>query len=216
MPTANDTIRLSPRYEAAVAYAREQHAGQVRKGSQIPYLAHLLAVSSMVLEHGGNEDQAIAGLLHDVLEDCGTDQEGVIRERFGDEVADIVKACTDGTAESKGAAFDVETKRIDWWQRKLAYIHHLRTQPDPVLLVSGCDKLHNALAIVGDLENPCVGNAVFDRFKGGMSGTLQYYHSLSQILTQRNSRHAHAVQAAVARMHQLAGVDDPLELTEET
>lgn len=196
---------LTDRFTRAVDYARIAHAAQVRKGTRIPYITHLLAVATLVIEHGGSEDQAIAGLLHDTIEDCGHAHEAMIRAQFGDAVADIVVACTDGTAEGKSTLVDAEAKRRDWTQRKLAYLAHLAEAPDVVLLVSACDKLHNARAIVSDLENPDVGVAVFDRFKSGLAGTLSYYESISSILLARQSPPAVVLDAVVGRMHGLAG-----------
>ena len=192
------------RFSHAVEYARAAHHGQVRKGTAIPYLSHLLGVASLVMEHGGTEDQAIAGLLHDLLEDCGEAHEPVIRERFGDVVAGIVRDCTDGSAESKGAATTPEAKRRDWQQRKEAYLHHLAEESEASLLVGACDKLHNARAIVADLENPAIGVAVFDRFTAGRDGTLWYYGRIAEVLQQRASPVARAFGAVVARMEQLA------------
>ena len=116
---------LTERFTHAVDYARVAHASQVRKGTRIPYLSHLLAVATLVIEHGGNEDQAIAGLLHDTIEDCGHAHEAAIPDRFGDAVAEIVLACTDGTAEAKSAPADAEARRRDWEARKQAYLAHL-------------------------------------------------------------------------------------------
>ena len=195
---------LTDRFARAVDYARIAHAAQVRKGTDIPYITHLLAVATLVIEFGGSEDQAIAGLLHDTIEDCGQAHEAIIRAQFGDAVADIVVACTDGTAEGKLSLVDAEAKRRDWTERKLAYLAHLAEAPDAVLLVSGCDKLHSACATVQDLENPDVGMAVFDRFKGGIAGTLGYYHSISSILQARRCRVAPDLDAVVERMHSLA------------
>ena len=104
---------LTDRFSQAVEYARVAHATQVRKGSNIPYIHHLLGVASLVIEFGGNEDQAIAGLLHDTLEDCGAAHEGVIRSQFGDVVAAIVCDCTDGTAEGKASHADADARRRD-------------------------------------------------------------------------------------------------------
>lgn len=198
-------VRLSPRFTEALDYARVQHANPARKGSGVPYLYHLLGVSSLVLEYGGDEDQAIAGLLHDVIEDCGGAHEQVIRRRFGERVAGIVLACTDATEESKAAATTPQARAASWKRRKLAYIAHLRHEQADSLLVSCCDKLHNARAIVSDLENPAVGHGVFDRFTGKRDGTLRYYHSLSDIFTQHQTAPAAALAAVVARMHTLAG-----------
>lgn len=202
---------LTKRYSDAVDYARIAHAGQIRKGSNIPYLYHLLAVSSLVLEYGGNEDQAIAGLLHDVLEECGALHEDVIRSRFGEPVAAIVKDCTDGTAEQK--AVPPEDKKRNWWERKLKYLAHLHAEPDASLLVSGCDKLHNARAIVADLSDPGVGLAVFDRFTGGRDGTLRYYEAIALVLASRNAPMARVFDETVARMHELAGARERLPLS---
>jgi hypothetical protein len=195
---------LTERFARAVDYARIAHADQTRKGTDILYLTHLLSVASLVIEFGGNEDQAIAGLLHDTIEDCGEEHEAIIRNEFGDAVADIVVACTDGTAEGKSTLADAEAKKRDWTNRKLAYLAHLASAPDDVLLVSACDKLHNARAIVGDIENPLVGPAVFDRFKGGRDGTLWYYRSLVEAVADRIPV-KRALHDAVERMHRLSG-----------
>lgn len=199
---------LTDRFSRAVDYARIAHAAQFRKGSNIPYIYHLLGVASLVIEFGGSEDQAIAGLLHDTLEDCGAAHEAVIRAQFGDAVAGIVKDCTDGTAEGKASHVDPKAKRRDWTERKLAYLAHLKTAPDQTLLVSACDKLHNARAIVQDLENPDVGTRVFDRFTGGRAGTLGYYQALAEIFMARGVQVAKVLDATVGWMHELAGVGE--------
>lgn len=196
---------ITERFSRAVDYARIAHAVQVRKGSGIPYLYHLLGVASLAIEFGGSEDQAIAALLHDTLEDCGAHHEPIIRRDFGDTVADIVVACTDGTAEGKAGHTDPEAKKRDWYARKHAYLAHLAHTPDQVVLVSACDKLHNARAIVQDLEDPGVGAQVFDRFTGGQDGTLGYYQSLCDIFLQRGAVNARVLDVAVDRMHMLAG-----------
>ncbi|KGM57047.1 guanosine polyphosphate pyrophosphohydrolase [Lysobacter arseniciresistens ZS79] len=196
---------LTERFTRAVDHARIAHAAQVRKGSGIPYLYHLLGVASLVIEFGGDEDQAIAGLLHDLIEDCGEAHEPIIRAQFGGRVADIVRACTDGTAEGKASHADPEAKRRDWLARKQAYLAHLHEAGGDVLLVSACDKLHNARAIVQDLENPGVGTAVFARFTGGRDGTLQYYESLARTMAARDVAVAPVLDAVVGRMHELAG-----------
>ena len=195
---------LTERFTRAVDLARIAHAAQVRKGSNIPYLYHLLGVASLVIEFGGNEDQAIAGLLHDVIEDCGEAHESIIRVQFGDGVADIVVACTDGTAEGKATHADAAARKADWLSRKRAYLAHLAQAPDDVLLVSCCDKLHNARAIVQDLETPTVGSAVFERFTGGRDGTLWYYRALADIFTARAAPSASVLQSTVTQLNQLA------------
>lgn len=199
---------LSDRFIRAVDYARIAHADQVRKGTSIPYLTHLLGVAVLVIEHGGTEAQAIAGLLHDLLEDCGAHHEPTIRREFGGSVADIVLACTDGTAEGKGAFVTPEAKKADWLRRKQAYLARLADASDRALLVSGCDKLHNARAIVQDLEAPDIGTKVFYRFTGGREGTLGYYQSLCEIHLRRATPVWRTLDAAVERMHTLAG-DSP-------
>jgi (p)ppGpp synthase/HD superfamily hydrolase len=196
---------LTDRFSRAVDYACIAHAAQVRKGSSIPYLYHLLGVASLVIEFGGSEDQTIAGLLHDTLEDCGAAHEPVLRAQFGDAVANIVKDCTDGTAEGKASHTDPEAKRRDWTRRKLAYLAHLKQASDATLLVSACDKLHNARAIVQDLENPDVGTLVFERFTGGRDGTLAYYQALAETFLSRGQSAARVLDATVERMHELAG-----------
>jgi (p)ppGpp synthase/HD superfamily hydrolase len=186
---------LTSRFARAVEYARDAHAGQVRKGTSIPYLSHLIGVASLVLDFGGDEDQAIAGLLHDVVEDQGSHHTDIVREEFGDRVARIVMACTDGSQESKAVARTPEEKRANWQLRKTQYLEHLAREPDDVLLVSGCDKLHNARAILQDLSNPAVGGAVFDRFTGARDGTLWYYRALTDLLASRNAPMARELEA---------------------
>jgi GTP pyrophosphokinase len=161
---------------AAFSLAAELHAPQFRKGTNIPYVSHLMSVSALIMEYGGDEEQAIAGLLHDVLEDCGSQYSAVIREKFGDRVANIVEACTDGVPDAKG-------EKPDWRQRKEAYLAHLEETGTDILLVSAADKLHNARAILGDLRT--IGPAVFDRFKAGRDGTLWYYGRLAEIFQAR-------------------------------
>ncbi|OFW28533.1 MAG: guanosine polyphosphate pyrophosphohydrolase [Acidobacteria bacterium RIFCSPLOWO2_02_FULL_65_29] len=205
---------LTHRFTQAVDYARIAHASQVRKGSGVPYIYHLLAVASLVLAHGGHEDQVIAGLLHDVLEDCGAGHEPTIRALFGEVVADIVLACTDGTAEGKARHVEPEAKRHHWQLRKVAYLANVRQESDAALLVSACDKLHNASAIVEDLENPAVGRAAFQRFTATREQTLGYYQSLSDVFTARQSPVARVFDAMVARMHALAGAESRVALPE--
>ena len=200
---------LTSRFSDAVEYARIAHAFHFRKGTSIPYVYHLLGVASLVLEYGGNEDQAIAGLLHDVLEDCGAEHEVKIRVQFGEEVANIVKDCTDGTAESKESACTPEAKLEDWRRRKIAYLNHLGQEKDTSLLVSGCDKLHNARAILIDLERPDVGTAVFGRFTARRESTLKYYASIADILAYRGAPMAGEFARVVARIHELAGATPP-------
>ena len=155
------------RLAEASQFAMTIHARQTRKGSATPYIGHLLGVASLVLEHGGDEDQAIGGLLHDAIEDAGVEQEAVILARFGPRVAAIVRACTDADTVPKPP----------WKARKEAYIRHLDQVGTDALLVSACDKLFNARAICTDFRSH--GAGVFDRFTAGMEGTLWYYRALA-------------------------------------
>jgi (p)ppGpp synthase/HD superfamily hydrolase len=160
-------MALSARFEEALIFATRLHARQVRKGTSIPYVAHLLAVASLVLEQGGDEDQTIAALLHDAAEDQGGRATlDDIRRRFGDRVAEIVEGCTD--------AFT--TPKPPWRGRKEAYLAHLPQASAAVRLVSAADKLHNARAILADYRQ--LGEAVWRRFNSGREGTLWYYRAL--------------------------------------
>ena len=160
-------MKLTPRFEAALVMATQLHASQIRKGSEIPYVYHLLGVASLVLEHGGTEDQAIAGLLHDAVEDQGGKETlERIREHFGSSVADIVDHCTDSHVEPKPA----------WRPRKEKYIAGISDMLLSAMLVSCADKLHNARAILSDLRE--IGDDLWPRFTGKKAGTLWYYRSL--------------------------------------
>jgi len=172
-------VELGARFDQALLYASAAHRQQPRKGTPVPYLSHLLGVASIVLTYGGNEDQAIAGLLHDTVEDCGVEHEPVIGELFGAEVLRIVLACTDSAVPAGQA-------KAGWRDRKERYLDHLRElQPgDAALLVSCSDKLHNAQAIVADLET--LGPQLWDRFPGKTpADNLWYYESLAGIFTER-------------------------------
>ncbi|MCC5660213.1 HD domain-containing protein [Nostoc sp. XA010] len=158
---------LSERFTTALTYATQLHANQVRKGSGVPYVAHLLGVASIALEYGANEDEAIAALLHDAIEDQGgaaTREE--IRDRFGDNVTAIVDGCTDADT----------TPKPPWRHRKEAYIGHISTASPSVLLVSLADKLYNAQSILKDYR--VLGESLWERFHGGKEGTLWYYRAL--------------------------------------
>jgi GTP pyrophosphokinase len=160
-------MNLTPRFEQALHYATLVHAGQLRKETEIPYLAHLLSVASIALEYGATEDEAIGALLHDAGEDAGGDGRILdIRHRFGDAVADIVQGCSDA----------VTLPKPPWKARKEEYIAHVGTASHSVRLVSTADKLHNARAILRDYRR--IGEALWSRFNGGNEGTLWYYRSL--------------------------------------
>lgn len=200
---------LSERFTAAVDYARIAHGEQRRKGSEVTYMSHLLGVAGLVLAFGGDEEQAIAGLLHDVIEDCGAAHAEPIRVQFGTRVLAIVRGCTDGSAEAKASHADAESRRRDWLARKQTYLAHLAGAADDVLLVSGCDKLHNARAIVADLVDPTVGAGVFARFTGRRDGTLVYYRLLADLFDQRRAAMAPVLEQTVQRMYALAGEPPP-------
>jgi (p)ppGpp synthase/HD superfamily hydrolase len=162
-------IVLGERFEQALQFAAATHRSQVRKGSGIPYVGHLLGVCSLVIEDGGDEDEAIAGLLHDAAEDQGGEAMlDEIRTRFGDHVANIVAACSD----------TFEAPKPPWQARKQTYIDHLEHQPEPVLRVSLADKLFNARAILRDYL--LVGDPVWTRFKAGRDAQLWYYRELAE------------------------------------
>ena len=161
---------LTSRFDEAFAYARDLHKEQWRKQTNIPYVSHLMCVAGLVLENGGNEDQAIAALLHDAAEDQGGwDTLGIIRERFGAAVATIVADCTDSFDENKGP----------WKPRKTAYLEKLPLKAKSSLLVSLADKTHNAEAIYGDWLT--IGDHIWSRFSASREETLWYYCSLADV-----------------------------------
>jgi len=187
-------VLLTSRFEDALVFASRLHHGQERKGSHTPYIAHLMGVAALVLEDGGDEDQAIAALLRDAVEDQGglpILQE--IRARWGEAVAEIVAACSDS----------FETPKPPWRQRKEEYLQHLPAVSAPIRRVSLADKVYNARSIVMDLER--VGQGVWERFKGGRSGTLWYYTELDRIFRQTGADSlTRELTRLVAEMQRLA------------
>ena len=166
-PKKQKAMRLGPRFERALLFATRKHASQTRKGGAVPYISHLLGVAGLVLEAGGDEDLAIAALLHDVAEDCGgVPMLNQVRRRFGKRVAHIVEGCSD--------AFTIP--KPSWRERKEPYIRHLRTADADTRLVSVADKLHNARSIVADYRE--LGEQIWERFQGRRKGTLWYYRAL--------------------------------------
>jgi (p)ppGpp synthase/HD superfamily hydrolase len=166
-PKRQTVVPLGPRFERALLFATRKHSGQHRKGTTVPYVAHLLSVAGLVLEAGGDEDLAIAALLHDVVEDCGgAPMLREIRRRFGKRVARIVDGCTDTDLDPKPP----------WLQRKKDYIAHLRTADADTRMVSAADKLHNVRSIVAAYRE--IGDRVWERFHGKRDGTLWYYREL--------------------------------------
>ncbi len=177
-------LPLSDRFRAAVAYTLDVHGGQSRKDSQVPYVSHLFGVTALAMEHGADEDQAIAALLHDAVEDHGgRPRLEDIRGRFGERVASIVEACSDSLAEDP-------RRKEPWLVRKERYLAHLREAGEDARLVSACDKLHNARTILS--ERLRIGDEVFRRFVGDepdpdrkKAAVLWYYRSLSEIFLAR-------------------------------
>lgn len=164
---------LTQRFADALAYACELHKDQTRKGVTIPYISHLMAVSAQVLEHGGDEDQAIAGLLHDAVEDQGGLVTAVIiAERFGPTVFEIVMACTD-------AAPAHDQPKPPWQERKTAFIASIPELPAKARLVIACDKLHNLSCLMADLDRE--GPATLARFNKP-AGLAWYYAAIAEAL----------------------------------
>lgn len=162
---------LGPRFESAVVFASAHHFGQVRKGNGAPYISHPLAVAALVVEYGGNEDQAIAALLHDTLEDCDVTREQ-LAARYGEKVAAVVVACTDTTDRPKPP----------WRERKESFVARLKTALPTAKLVVAADKHHNVQCILRDLARPSVGERVWDRFRAKRSEQLWYFGAVVQAL----------------------------------
>ena len=179
----------------ALAIALDAHKTQIRKGTSIPYISHPMAVASIALEFGATEDQAIAALLHDAIEDGGASYAHSIEALFGTYVLTLVQGCTDGIPDQSG-------EKALWIDRKTAYLEHLQGASDEVLLVSCSDKLHNARAIVSDLITE--GPSVFNRFSATTEQTLWYYRQLATIFTNRKTPPAKALESAVSQMEALS------------
>ena len=193
-----DPPGLGDRFAAALSLAFQLHRGQVRKraedeldGPGIPYMAHVMSVAALVLEHGGDEDEGIAGLLHDGPEDQGG-QETLddIRRRFGDRVAGIVEACSD----------TFETPKPRWRARKERYLAHLREATSPsVFLVSMADKVHNLRSILEDYRR--IGDQLWKRFAGKRDGTLWYYGELLKIYREKAPARCTDLVEEMERLH---------------
>lgn len=189
---------ISETFLKALEYSCRLHSEQIRKGSDTPYVAHLLGVASIIFEYGGTETEAIAGLLHDAIEDQGGDatrQE--IHQKFGEEITAIIDGCT-----------DVDTvPKPPWCKRKETYIEHLKTASPSIHLVSAADKLYNARAILADYR--MIGEKLWERFKGGKDGTLWYYHALAETFKSIN-------RAPEALIKELDCVVKKIEKTSQT
>jgi (p)ppGpp synthase/HD superfamily hydrolase len=184
------------RFAQAFTYALQLHGHQKRKGSDIPYISHLMAVAALVLEDGGSEDEAIAALLHDAIEDAGGDRtRQEIRRRFGEKVVQIVNGCTDTD----------QTPKPPWLERKKQYLEHLHGASPEVLRVSAADKVHNVRTVLSDFRRH--GNAVWARFNGGREGTLWYYRRLVQIYQEAGPSYlVEELNRAVTELERLAGI----------
>jgi (p)ppGpp synthase/HD superfamily hydrolase len=186
---------LGRRFERALLFATRKHAGQTRKGTTVPYVAHLLSVTGLVLEAGGDEDLAIAALLHDVVEDCGgASMLREIHRRFGQRVAHVVEGCTDTDLDPKPP----------WRQRKEDYLKHLRTADADVRLVSAADKLHNTRSVLTDYRQ--IGEQVWERFQGKRDGTLWYYRALvDEFKRKKTNRMIHELERVVSELEAVTG-----------
>ena len=193
-PRPQTKIKLGPRLLRAFEFAAEKHKRQTRKASTIPYIAHLMGVASLVLEAGGDEDLAIAALLHDVVEDCGgAPMLKEVRRKFGPRVAKVVDGCTDADTIPKPP----------WRERKGKYINHLKKADADTRLVSAADKLNNVRSILSDYR--AIGESVWSRFNGGRDGTLWYYRTLrDEFLRHKPNRITRELELAVDELEALA------------
>jgi (p)ppGpp synthase/HD superfamily hydrolase len=170
------TPQLGDRFEQALILAHRLHRSQIRKGHPVPYLAHLLSVTALVLEDGGDEDEAIAALLHDAIEDQGgAATRDLIRAQFGDRVVGIVDGCTESDQQPKPP----------WYERKQGHLAQLVEASPAVCRVTLADKLHNARSLLLDYQS--CGESLWSRFQGGRDGTLWYYQQVVVLLEPRVS-----------------------------
>ena len=193
-------FRLTEHFDRAVQYANRIHANQTRKGTDVPYMTHLLGVASLVLENGAqSEEEVIGALLHDAAEDQGgRPRLEDIREQFGEQVRHIVEACTDS----------YESPKPPWRPRKEAYVAHVRERverggDEPALRVSLADKLHNTRAIIADVRES--GDALFERFNGKKDGTIWYYAALVEAFRGFPNRMVGELEREVTELRRLAG-----------
>ncbi|MBM3675203.1 MAG: bifunctional (p)ppGpp synthetase/guanosine-3',5'-bis(diphosphate) 3'-pyrophosphohydrolase, partial [Actinobacteria bacterium] len=202
--------RLTEQFEAGLHLAIDLHRKQARKATTIPYVSHLLGVASLVLDDGGTEEEAVAGLLHDAIEDCHATREefcAALGVEPGERVYAIVEACTDGLDEP------VERDADSWWERKSTYLAQLQTAPRAALRVAAADKLHNARAILTDLREH--GPVVWERFNADATMKLWYYRSAAALILERHpgalATELAATVAEIARVvdqHAEAELDD--------
>ena len=199
---------LGPRFRDALHYSAVIHYDQSRKGGDVPYVGHLLGVAAIVIEEGGSEDEVIAALLHDVLEDQSAREKGLpIKELFGPEVYGLVVECSDLDEDQKRSGTSAE--------RKAAYIKRIPHKSPGALLISLADKLYNARSILLDLHRPGADpDDVFSRFHVGKAGTLQYYDDLLAAFEQTSLARNHArlvneFADTVRRIHEASGPQTP-------
>lgn len=191
-PAKGKVMKLGPRFRRAFLFAAEKHSGQARKTTTIPYIAHLMGVASLALEFGGDEDVAIAALLHDVVEDCGGEPMlKQVRRRFGKRVAHIVDGCTDSYTDPKPP----------WRARKEQYIRRLKSEDADTRLVSAADKLNNVRSVVADYRE--YGESIWARFSGGREGTLWYYRALLDEFLRKPNRLVRELELAVKQLGML-------------
>lgn len=193
------TTFLTYRFDLALHLASGLHHSQCRKGTSVPYISHLMSVAALVLENGGSEDQAIAALLHDAVEDQGGKPTlDTIRHLFGDPVADIVLECSDSDATDPA-------QKAPSAERKRAYLRHLPSISDEALLVTLADKVHNARSILADYQQ--IGDQIWSRFNVGKEDQLAYYSRLLEIFRQRSApaRLTDELGGVVAALRHAAG-----------
>lgn len=191
-------MAISEKYQHALQYCTTLHKDQVRKGSGIPYISHLLSVSCLIWENGGDEQTAIAGLLHDAAEDQGGEETlAEIEHLFGSQIASIVRECSDSLVAT-------EEEKQEWRIRKKNYLQSLPGKSGAALLVTLADKYHNAASILQDYRR--IGDQLWDRFHGKKDGTLWYYQQIIQMLANKCSKQYlfQQLKHTVAEIHSLA------------
>jgi (p)ppGpp synthase/HD superfamily hydrolase len=193
---------FSSRYDAALALAARAHRDQLRKGTDLPYIAHPVHVSIILIRHGFDEALAIAGLLHDVVEDTDTSL-ALIAAEFGDAVAQLVEA----VSETKSAA----GAELPWEQRKAEKLAHLQAGGPDVAALKAADAIHNLRSIIADLQS--AGPSVWERFKRGPAPTLAYYQAILDSVREKLGRHAIVAELALAlaELERAAGSDNQEE-----
>jgi (p)ppGpp synthase/HD superfamily hydrolase len=197
---------ITHRFQEALHYAVQLHAGDVRKGTSTPYIAHLLSVCALVLEDGGDEEEAIAALLHDALEDHPMDtSREEIRQRFGARVLALVEACTDTPTDYRGG------KKPSWRTRKETYLQHLATARPDELRIALADKLHNARATLADYRR--IGDDLWKRFTVGKTEQLWYYRMLVDAFMKAGAtgRMIQELERIVRELEKMASSNGPSE-----